>query len=193
MAGTALKRMSLDEFYAWDSHGDTNFELIGGAPTVMARPGGPHQALAGRLAGRLFQALDGHAPLLVRLRAGIVPTWRYATYSEADLAVSGAPVTSGCETKDPILIVEILSPSTENSDRKVKLRDYRRFPSVREIVLIDAYRVWCEVHRRQPDGRWIVDLLDEADARLVLDSVGLDVALLDLYANLSDLEAETRA
>jgi Uma2 family endonuclease len=193
MAGAALKRMSLDEFYAWESPGDNNYELIAGIPTEMARPGGPHQVLAGRLAWRVSQALDGRAPLLARLRAGIVPTWRDATYYEADLAVSGAPVTKECETKDPILIVEILSPATENGDRKLKLPDYRHFPSVREIVLIDAYRLWCEVHRRQPDNRWIVDLLDEPNEKFVLDSIGLDLPLADIYAYLPALEAETRA
>jgi Uma2 family endonuclease len=47
----------------------------------------------------------------------------------------------------------------------------------------------CEVFRRGADGRWIVDLLTERDARLVLDSVGLDVPLLDLYVNLPAAES----
>jgi Uma2 family endonuclease len=193
MAGTALKRMSLDEFYAWDSPGDTHYELIDGVPVAMAPPGNPHQVVAGRLGGHLHNALSKRPECTIRPQAGLVPPWRRSTYYEADIAVACGPVEDGWATTQPVLIIEVLSPSTENTDRKVKLRDYRRFPSVREIVLIDAYRVWCEVHRRQPDGRWIVDLLDEADARLVLDSVGLDVGLLDLYANLSALEAETRA
>ena len=193
MAGAALKRMSLDEFYAWDSPGETHYELIEGMPVAMAPPGGPHQVIVARLVGRLDSTLSKRPECTTRVQAGIVPAWRRSTYYEADVAVSCHPVEDGWETKEPLLIVEVLSPSTENTDRKVKLRDYRRIPSVREIVLIDAYRVWCEVHRRQPDGRWIVDLLDEVDARLVLDSVGLDVALLDLYANLPALEVETRA
>jgi Uma2 family endonuclease len=193
MADAALKRMSLDEFLAWNSPGDSHYELIEGVPVAMAPPGGPHQVMMIRLGARLESALAKRPGCIARAQAGIVPQWRRNTYYEADIAVSCRPIEKDWETKEPILIVEILSPSTEKDDRKVKLSDYRRLPSVREIVLIDAYQVWCEVHRRQPDGRWVVDLLDEVDARLVLDSVGLDVALLDLYANLPDLEAETRA
>jgi Uma2 family endonuclease len=193
MAGAALKRMSLDEFYAWNSPGDTHYELIEGVPVAMAPPGGPHQVMMVRLGARLESALARRSGCIARSQAGIVSQWRRNTYYEADLAVSCRPIEKGWETREPILLLEILSPSTENDDRKVKLPDYRRIPSVREIVLIDAYRVWCEVHRRQPDGRWVVDLLGEADARLVLDSVGLDVPLAELYANLPALEAEIRA
>jgi Uma2 family endonuclease len=189
MADAARKRMTLAEFYAWNPPGDTRYELIDGSAVAMAPPGGPHATLHFKLARKIDEALDRKPGCTGRSEAGIVPPWRRDTYYVADLAVSCRPVDEGWETKDPILIVEILSPSTEADDRKVKLPDYRRLPSVAEIVLIDPYRIFCEVSGRGADGRWIVDLLTERDARLVLDSIGLDIPLIDLYANLPAAES----
>jgi Uma2 family endonuclease len=184
MADAARKRMTLPEFYAWNPPGDTRYELIDGTPVAMAPPGGPHQAMMITFGSKLSEALAKRPGCSARGEAGIIPPWRRDTYYQADIAVSCRPIENDWEAKDPILIIEILSPSTEQDDRKLKLPDYRRLPSVLEIVLIDPYRIYCEIFRRGPDGRWIVDLLTERDARLVLDSVGLDVPLLDLYANL---------
>lgn len=189
MADAARKRMTLPEFYAWNPPGDTRYELIDGTPVAMAPPGGPHATLQFQLAREIGNALGRRQGCSGRTEAGIVPPWRRDTYYVADIAVTCHPVEEGWETKDPILIVEILSPSTEQDDRKVKLQDYRRLPSVREIVLIDPYRIFCEVHRRQANGVWLLDLLTEREARLMLDSVGLDIPLLDLYANLPAAES----
>jgi Uma2 family endonuclease len=189
MADPAPRRMSLAEFYDWNPPGDTRYQLIEGTPVAMAPAGGPHQVMAGTVARKLGQALDRRPGCAVRIEAGIVPPWRRNTYYQADLAVSCRPVEQDWETKDPILIVEILSPSTEDDDRKVKLPDYRRLPSVEEIVLIDPNRLHCEVYRRRADGGWLHDLLVDADARLRLESVGLDIPLLDVYVNLPALEA----
>jgi Uma2 family endonuclease len=189
MADAARKRMTLPEFYAWNPPGDTRYELVDGVPVAMAPPGGPHATLQVRFARRISEALDRRPGCTGQTEAGIVPPWRRNTYYIADIAVTCRPFEEGWETKDPILIVEILSPSTEQDDRKLKLPDYRRMPSLEETVLIDPHRIYCEVFRRTADGRWIVDLLTERGARLVHDSVGLDVPLLDLYANLPAAES----
>ncbi len=83
----------------------------------------------------------------------------------------------------PLVIVEILSPSNENKDRKVKLPDYRAIPSVAEIVLLDQQQLYCEIHRQLDDGRWQTDLLRHGDSILVLESVGFEQPLSVLYAN----------
>ena len=70
-------------------------------------------------------------------------------------------------------------------DRKVKLPDYREIPSVAEVALIDSERMFCEVHRRLDEGRWLVDLLRQPDAVLRLDSIGFAQPLAVLYANVA--------
>lgn len=185
MSEFAHKRMSVDEFLVWDDGTDTRYELIDGVPVAMAPTYGAHQIIAGNFARHLGNALDKRPPCHVRSEAGILKPSSFRNYFQADLAVTCSPhEPKQYATPNPVLIVEILSPSTENDDRKVKLPVYRSIPSVQEIVLIHSEQVYAEVHRRlDGGGRWQVDLLTEPEDVLSLDSVGYAQPLALLYAN----------
>ncbi len=58
---------------------------------------------------------------------------------------------------------------------------------------MDQHQVYCEVHRRLDDGRWLTDLLRQADARLRLESIGFDQPLSAIYANVSFEEQDAVA
>src|SRR5690349_12610535 len=77
---------------------------------------------------------------------------------------------------DPILIVEILSPSTERTDRRVKLPAYQTIESVREIMFIDADSLHAELYRREKD-HWGIQLVRGGGATLSLGSVDLRISM----------------
>ncbi|MCY1062383.1 Uma2 family endonuclease [Nannocystis sp. SCPEA4] len=81
----------------------------------------------------------------------------------------------------PVLLVEVLSPSTQTIDRNRKLPDYRQMPSVQEIVLVDSEQMHVELYRRFEGSRWLSEILRDPADLLHLDSVGLDLPLSDLY------------
>lgn len=58
----------------------------------------------------------------------------------------------------------------------------RAIPSVVEIVLLDQQQLYCEVHHRLDDGRWLTDLLRQPEARLRLESIGFDQPLSAIYS-----------
>ena len=185
MSVPALKTLTIDEFLAWDSGDDHIYELVDGVPVAMAAPSRAHRIIAVNFAHRLAEALGSQGPCSAEAEAPIAAE-RDDTCHVADLAVTCRPHEPGQQlTPEPLVIVEILSPSTENRDRKVKLPDYRAIPSVREIVLVDQLQLYCEVHRRLGDGRWLTDLLRQANARLRLESIGFDQPLSAIYANVS--------
>jgi Uma2 family endonuclease len=93
--------------------------------------------------------------------------------------------------KDPVLIVEILSPGTERHDRRTKLPVYRDIESVKEILLIDSESIYAEILRRE-DDRWITELVRGRDAILRLSSVDLQIAMAELYEGI-DIDAENAA
>ena len=184
MADPALKRMPLAEFLEWHADDDIRYELIGGVPVAMAPGSAAHGTIAGTISGHLFTALSGRRSRRLVTEAGIVPPQRDNAYYHADLVVNCTPLRAGDPyTRDPVLIIEVLSPSTESHDRKVKLPDYRTIASVQEIVLIDQDRLYCEIHRRLDEARWQVDLLSTPDALVRLDTVSLEVPLQALDAN----------
>src|SRR5215471_18680273 len=180
MAGPAIRRMTLDEFLRWDDGTDTHYELIGGFAVAMAPPAEAHRILAVRLASRIDAALAGRRPCNAQIEPGVVRPDRADSYYVPDIAVTCEPNAPGRQAMvDPILIIEILSPSTERSDRRLKLPAYQNLESVREIMLIDAGTYHAELYRRE-DDHWGIELVRGAEAALSLISGDLRISMSEL-------------
>jgi Uma2 family endonuclease len=182
MAEPAVARMNADEFFRWEAGDDRRYELFDGRPVAMNPPAAAHRIIVSRLDRRIGEALDRRPGCTVQVEAGIrLPDRPYDAY-QADLAVTCHPHRRGQQAiEEPILVVEVLSPSTEGVDRKAKLPNYRTIDSVQEIALVDSDSAYVEIHRRGEGGRWFTDILRGRDDRLVLASVGLDLAMAALY------------
>jgi Uma2 family endonuclease len=184
MAEPAIKRMTLDEFLVWEDGTDTRYELWGGTVVAMPPPMPRHGRLAAALIAELRTALRARPVCGVYSEAGIALPDRSDTFYVADLAVSCEPLRAEDRLiRNPVLIVEVLSPSTNVSDRQLKLADYRDIPSVEEILLIDSQSMFAEVHRRAGD-RWITEIPRGPEATLALNSLPLTIALSELYAGM---------
>jgi Uma2 family endonuclease len=85
-------------------------------------------------------------------------------------------------------VVEVLSASTEATDRLLKLDDYRLIESVHDILLVATERVRIE-HWQRREGFWAVRDLGPGDV-LEVAELGLEVALDPLYADLPEAEGE---
>ncbi|MGA8550714.1 MAG: Uma2 family endonuclease [Stellaceae bacterium] len=181
MSELAIRPMNVAEFLRWDDGSDTRYELVGGFPLAMAPPAEAHWMLATRLAARIDTALAGRRPCNAQVEAGITRLDRADSYFVADIAATCAQNERGRQAvKDPILIVEILSPGTERHDRLTKVPVYRNIESVEEILLIDSESLYAEVLRRDGD-RWITQLVRGPDGVLRLASVDLAVAMAEVY------------
>ena len=181
MAEPAIKGMTVDDFLRWEDGTDTRYELVGGFVVAMAPPAARHSLLATALAGEIRSALRSRRPCAVYSEAGIVRPDRNDTCYVADLAMTCTPLRANDRLiRDPVLIVEILSPSTAAFDRQTKVADYRWIPSVREILLIDSESVFAEVLRREGE-RWISEIVQGPAATLALSSVPLSLPMAELY------------
>jgi Uma2 family endonuclease len=173
--------MTVDEFLRWEDGTDTRYELVGGFVVAMAPPAARHSRLTGRLGGAIDAALRSRPPCGVYTESGITRADRNDTCYIADLAVSCEPLRLDDRLiRDPILIVEILSPSTTAFDRQTKVPDYRRLASVQEILLVDSESVFAEILRREGD-HWITEIVQGPAATLSLSSVPLTIPMAELY------------
>ena len=190
MAELAIKPMTLDEFLRWDDGTETHYELIQGFPVAIAPPAEAHRVLAIRLGSRIDAALSRRRPCNAQLEPGVIrPDWA-DTYFEADIAATCAAIEPGRQAiKDPFLIIEILSPSTERHDRRVKLPVYRQIETVQEIVLIASAGLYAELHRRA-GGQWITEILRGGEGVLALTSAGIEIPMSDLYEGIALADAE---
>jgi Uma2 family endonuclease len=98
-----------------------------------------------------------------------------------------APADSHVDTLlNPILLVEILSPSTEDYDRGRKAAMYRKIPSLQELLLIAQGAYEVELHRRGTDGTWSLIEVSGLDATIELTSIGYTLRLSELYKKVKD-------
>ncbi len=82
---------------------------------------------------------------------------------------------------NPLLLVEVLSPSTEAYDRGLKFEQYRFIESLSEYVLVASDRIHVDLYASQADGRWLLSSVGHLGDTLELQSVGCRIALSDLY------------
>jgi Uma2 family endonuclease len=181
MSEPAFRHWTVDEFLDWEDGTDTRYELIGGIIVAMAPPAAAHGRLSANLIEAIGPQLRARRPCAAYTEAGIVRPDRNDTCYVADIAVTCEPLRSEDRLiRNPVLIVEILSPSTEHHDRRVKLPVYRQIDTVQEILLIASDGIYAELHRRA-GTQWITEILREPDAVLSLISAGMEVRLGELY------------
>jgi Uma2 family endonuclease len=85
--------------------------------------------------------------------------------------------------KNPMVIFEILSPSTADHDRSRKFYYYRQIPSFREYVLIDSLEPFIESHLKQADGSWRSDATGDPHSSVLISSVHTWISLEEIYRN----------
>jgi Uma2 family endonuclease len=180
MVETAEKRMTLAEFLEWDDGTDTRYELVRGKILAMAPPSARHSIIALKIGGVLEATLK--RPCYAGANAGVIRPDRDDTFYEADLVVSCTPLDADTSTiPRPVVVIEVLSPTTAEHDRGSKLYDYRRIPSVQEIALVASEQRHVEIWRRRGPKWEVEDLI--GDATLALESVGVQVPFAAIYAD----------
>jgi Uma2 family endonuclease len=83
---------------------------------------------------------------------------------------------------NPIVIVEVLSPSTREHDRTEKFTLYQQLPSLQEYILVDSARVHVTHLQRMPDtGKWLIAMVHGLNSSITLESIGCTLSLRRIY------------
>ncbi|HYC05366.1 MAG TPA: Uma2 family endonuclease [Azospirillaceae bacterium] len=184
---TVDRKMTVEEFLAWDPGDDGVWELLDGVPilkdfdpaTGHAAPSDAHGALTAALGFHIESALRKEdRPCSLQIGSGTKLHDRRNGFLIPDLVVKCGGTIH--DARDPLLTIEVLSPSNSNWERRYKDNAYRAIPSVREVVEVAQDRHWVSVARRTDEG-WVEEIVEGPDARLQLESVGLDIPLAELY------------
>lgn len=177
-------RMTVEEFLVWNSGDHARYELVDGEPHAMA----PGSNIHGYLQAELASIIRNHlrslgSPCDAYTNPGVVPHFLPDhNFRIPDLAVTCMPLRPGQSSiTDPILIVEILSPSNQ-AETWANVRAYTSIPSVQEILVLRSDRMEAGVLRRLPDGGWPSSPTPIAGGELNLESIGFRLMLAELYA-----------
>ena len=85
---------------------------------------------------------------------------------------------------NPLLIVEVISPSPEANDRGSKFHDYRTIPTFREYLLLRQDEALATLATRQSDDLWRMTDIHGLDQSIQLESIGCSITMADLYFNI---------
>lgn len=175
------KYMSPEEYLEWERSRDDDekYEYVDGQVIAMAGASRAHNRIAMKFANLLFNHLEGGPCEVFQsdMKVGI-RSLETNRYYYPDVQVSCEEETDPYYNTSPCLIVEVLSDSTAYKDRTEKLVAYRLFASLQEYVLCSQDTPHIEVYRRASE--WEREIYT-AGQTLTLDSVGLNVAVDDVY------------
>ncbi len=138
----------------------------------------------GRITGNMLVALSLHLrdsnyePFFRDIKIQVTPNVYY--YPDILVSCEENP-ESPYFRNNPILIIEIVSKSTERIDRREKVFLYQQIESLQEYVVVDQYRKKVQVHRRQTNGGWIMYLFNEDIDVVELSSIDLNIPLPEIY------------
>lgn len=180
--------MSRIAFRRWaeTQDGSVRYERVLGEPVAMA----PERAAHARLKARIWQQFDAGIRSkglpCEALPDGITVEVGDDTDYEPDALVNcGPPVPpDAVAAPSPVIVVEVLSPSTRARDAGAKLDDYFRLPTVAHYLLVKTERRAVIHHRRRDDGAIETRIL--STGVLHLDPPGLDLDVDALYAGAAD-------
>ena len=162
--------MSVEEYLAFDrSSMDARYEFIDGIVTMLAGGTVNHSRICVNLIVALNSLLRGKSCMVYNsdMRMGISAT----RYVYPDVTVTCDPRDEAPEdskTHYPTVVIEVLSPSTETTDRGKKLLYYQAHPTIQDYMMADSQSILIEVYHREK-SRWTFSTYKlEDEAPLVL-------------------------
>lgn len=171
------------DYLLWEAAQPDKHEYVAGEVFAMGGATRRHATLSGNLFMALSQALDG-TPCRAYTADMKVEAVHDTAYFYPDVVATCDPADHKADLviRAPILVAEVLSPSTAAYDRGDKFALYRGIASLREYVLLDPDKKSVELFRRGDDGLWV--LRDIApDSALELTSVGVAIPWERLFRN----------
>jgi Uma2 family endonuclease len=183
MAAPARKlTYTREEYLARENASETKHEYVNGEIYAMAGRTIEHGALAANIQAELRAHLRDRGCRVLNSDVRIhVEATGTVTYPDASVACPPIQVdpTDRFAILNPVLIVEILSKSTEEYDRNDKRAHYRRIPSLRDYILVSQNEQRIEHYRRSDDGSWTLrDVFPPDSVKL---SIGGEISAAEVY------------
>lgn len=180
LAEEVIDYISVEDYLEGEKISPVKHEYIDGIVYTMAGASDRHNRISGNIYNRLDNHLDEDPcePFIADMKVWANEKVFY--YPDVVVACDG-PNADPYYRKQPRLIVEVTSPSTEHIDRSEKLLAYKQIKSLKEYVIVVQDAVRIDVYRRMRGDRWQWEILTELKEELRLDSVGLTLSVEQIY------------
>lgn len=190
MAIEHQQTMTVEEYFQLeDNEPDTRYEYVDGHVYAMAGGTANHDTVKSNIHRILWQLLRGSK---CRVYSSDMKVFVSETrYFHPDVTVTCDPRDRGTAQaiRSPRLVVEVLSPTTELTDRTWKLQNYRAHPTIEEYVLADSKSRKIEIYYKD-NNKWVYDCYED-EGEIPLNSLSVHIALSEAYVDVEfDAPAE---
>lgn len=188
---------TVEDFDSFIASLDTDaydYELVDGVIVLQSNPTGAHQQIVGNIGARLKLHMDarGCNTYLGGMRVQRTRRRTATDKPRPDIVAHCSAVPEGNFITDPVVVIEVLSPSTMDLDRGPKLKFYKSLMTVLYVALVYQDQMRVEVDRRTPEG-WEREILTARDDDLVFEAVRFQLDLATVYYGTDLLKAGTAA
>jgi Uma2 family endonuclease len=177
------QRMTVDEFFAWAEGRKGRYELYKGEVFAMSPETAGHAETKAAVYMALWAAIRA-----CRLPCHVFPDGMTVRIDETTAFEPDAVVYAGekiprsaIEVPNPLIVVEVLSPSTQQVDASIKLAGYFRLPSIVHYLIVDPTEPMIVHHSRSAGNDITTRVVTEGV--IALDPPGLELAVADIYSD----------
>jgi Uma2 family endonuclease len=181
MSAVPNLRLNVDDYLAWADERPGRYELVNGVVYAMSR----------ETVGHIERKAAVHAALLAGIQVRGLPCFALAdgatvrigddsAYEPNALVYCGEKLDpSAIEVPNPVIVVEVLSPSTRHVDLSLKLTGYFQLPSVAHYLIVDPTEPLIVHYARGNDETIVTRIVREG--KINLDPPGFELAMADIY------------
>jgi Uma2 family endonuclease len=172
--------MTRDQFFDWAEAQDARYEFDGFEPVAMTGGNLNHNRLAFNIHTALRNRLKGSGCEPLGLDAGVVTVGNTVRYPDAVVTCSRAQGGARL-VPNPVVVIEVISPTPGHVDRIVKVREYAAVESIRRYIIVESASVGLTVHERHAaEQKWTVTTV-MADDLLTLPEIGVEIPVAEIH------------
>lgn len=185
MSALSKHKMTIEEYIEFDKNSMERYEYFDGEVFAMAGGSPEHARISGNTFARLFlKLLGGKCEVFnadMQLKVPAAPPYRYPDVS----VVCGEAVFEEMQgiklLVNPLLLMEVLSPSTEGYDLGKKFTEYKSIASFQEYLAISQTHPHIIRYSRHPNGFWVRHDIEGLEHEVLLESLNLALPLSEIY------------
>jgi Uma2 family endonuclease len=174
-------RMTVDQYFVWAERRPGRYELVNGAVHEMPPETAGHAKTKAAVYVTLMTAIRRHGVGCHVLPDGMTVRIDETTAFEPDAVVYDGDELDAAEIEvpNPIIVVEVLSPSTRHVDLSAKLAGYLRVPSIVHYLIVDPMQPLIIHHVRQDGDTFLTRAV--RGGTIALDPPGVEISVADMY------------
>lgn len=179
-------KISSNEFLAWEREQEFKHEYVNGEVLAMAGASINHNRIAANIMGQVWNHLQGKTCDIFGSDLRVSVQWSNSYFYPDAIIVCDEPEFDDEGIKDtlknPAVIFEILSPSTEDYDIGRKQMYYMPIKSLKQYIILDSQKIYARIiTRREEEKTWKFDELNSLDDKLFIEPINFQIALQDMY------------